>query len=269
MWALLTNPGHAEGFVPLGEAYTPLRRLVGQLARREDAGRVYAFQASASFILTTAPSHAEAGGHDRIGVEYLPDRGLFAIGYTTAGAPPTRTARQRTAAVRLCQPAVLGEILDGYVQRLLLARPPARPAMPAGQSALLLVMFAAMLVYLVAWLLLWTGLPVDALAVVSLGIVGITTGLISFGEALFRSWRASAPQRGRRPGVGIGRLSAFGFGLWCVAVGVVYVGGGELSETAVWLFLGTLATAALLVLVGQWSVRSRRARRASNASAPG
>ncbi len=46
MWELLSDPGHAVSFEQLGEAYAPLRRLVEQLARREYAGRVYAYKAT-------------------------------------------------------------------------------------------------------------------------------------------------------------------------------------------------------------------------------
>jgi hypothetical protein len=56
MWALLSDPGHVDSFDHLGEAHAPLRRLVEQLARREYAGQVYAYQATASFNLTTAPT---------------------------------------------------------------------------------------------------------------------------------------------------------------------------------------------------------------------
>jgi hypothetical protein len=64
MWALLSNPGHADSFEKHGEAYTPLRWLVEQLAHREYAGRVYAFKSLSSFNLTTAPTYQQADGYD-------------------------------------------------------------------------------------------------------------------------------------------------------------------------------------------------------------
>jgi hypothetical protein len=40
MWALLSDPGHAESFDDHGEAYVPMRRLIEQLAHREYADRM-------------------------------------------------------------------------------------------------------------------------------------------------------------------------------------------------------------------------------------
>src|SRR5262245_1547471 len=98
MWGLLSDPGHAESFDHLGEAYAPMRRLVEQLVRREYADRVYGVKSMATFGLTTAPTYAEADGHDRIGIEYNPDSGLFAAGRPRVGfARQAKSARSSTA----------------------------------------------------------------------------------------------------------------------------------------------------------------------------
>jgi hypothetical protein len=120
MWALLSDPGHAESFTDLGDAYALLRRFVEQLAHREYAGRVYAFKSMASFNLTTAPTYQEDAGHDVIGIGYNPGRGLFGVGYCE-WLSPTRNPPHRTAASRACEAAEVGEVIDRYVVRLLLS----------------------------------------------------------------------------------------------------------------------------------------------------
>src|SRR5262249_36294513 len=99
MWALLYDPGHVDSFDHLGEAYAPLRRLIEELALKEYAGRVYAFDSGASFILTTAPDAQQVAGHDEVGIEYNPARGVFEVGYIE-WAPPGRKARHRAAKSR-------------------------------------------------------------------------------------------------------------------------------------------------------------------------
>lgn len=120
MWALLSNPGHADSFDKHGEAYAPLRRLVEQLARREYAGRVYAVKSLASFNLTTAPTYQQTDGHDVISIEYDPERGLFDVRYSE-WVFPTRNTRYRTAARPVCDPQEVGKVIDCYVVRLLLS----------------------------------------------------------------------------------------------------------------------------------------------------
>src|SRR5436190_207854 len=112
MWALLYDPGHADGFDHLGEAYAPLRRLVEELAHREYSGRVYAFAAGSSFNLTAAPSAQQAVGRDEVGIEYDPTRGLFEVGYIT-WATAGRGARHRGAERRVCAPDEVGGVIDG------------------------------------------------------------------------------------------------------------------------------------------------------------
>lgn len=126
MWALLSDPGHADSFDKHGEAYAPLRRLVEHLARQEYAGRVYAFKSLASFNLTTAPMYQQADGHDVISIEYDPGRGLFGVGYREWVAPTRnpRNPRHRAAANRACEVTQVAEVVDRYVLRLLLTRQP-------------------------------------------------------------------------------------------------------------------------------------------------
>jgi hypothetical protein len=102
MWAILSDPGHAESFADLGEVYASLRRLVEQLGQRSYAGQIYAFKSMTSFNLTTAPSYQEAAGHDEIGIAYNPESGLFGIGFSE-WVSPTRNPRHRTAASRACE----------------------------------------------------------------------------------------------------------------------------------------------------------------------
>lgn len=121
MWALLTDPGHAASFDYFGEAYAPLRRLVEQLARREYASGVYADKSMASFILTTAAAYEEADGHDAIGIEYNPGRGLFVVNYSE-WVSLTRNPQHRIVASRVSEPQEVGEVIDRFVLRLLLSR---------------------------------------------------------------------------------------------------------------------------------------------------
>jgi hypothetical protein len=117
MWALLSDPGHADGFEKHGDAYTPLRRLVEQLARREYAGRVYAFQSLSSFNLSTAPTDQEADGCDAIGIEYDPGRDLFGVQYHRVS--PSRDLGRRVMGSCCCGATEVAEAIDSYVRVLL------------------------------------------------------------------------------------------------------------------------------------------------------
>jgi hypothetical protein len=254
MWALLSDPGHADSFDHLGEAYVPLRRLVEQLARREYAGRVYAFKSMASFNLTTAPTHQEAAGHDRAGIEYDPDWSLFRVGYSEC-ASASRDSRIRTRGTRVCEPQEIGEVIDGYVQSLLSPRQPAEAESSVVENVCILAMYAGMFAVLVFWMLLWMGLPVGHLAILSIGICATATSLLLMGWSLLPRWERPwwRRARGRRATVRMGRLVLLGSGIGFGAIGVVMMLGtliGELPKRGVWALLGALAVGVALFLVG-------------------
>jgi len=121
MWALLSNPGHAESFAPHGENYAPLSRLVAELAGRSYAGGVFAFKSMTSFHLTTAATYQDFEGHDAIGIGFGPRTWLFGVGYDQ-WVSPTRNPQRRTVACRSCVEAGVSGIVDLYVLRLLLTR---------------------------------------------------------------------------------------------------------------------------------------------------
>ena len=271
MWALLYDPGHVDSFDHLGEAYAPLRRLIEELALKEYAGRVYAFDSGASFILTTAPDAQQVAGHDEVGIEYNPARGVFEVGYIE-WAPPGRKARHRAAKSRVFAAHEVGEGIDGYVKRMPPAWRPPKPEMTGSEAALLLVMFAGMLVFLICWSLMWAGLEVGILACLSMAVVAIAWGLHSIGVALIPSWRRNwaeptpGPRPGDAPGPGLGPLTSIGIGLWCGAIGLVFLWVslfGELSGRGLGVLLGTLAAAGVLVAVGhRFDLRRAEAVRA-------
>jgi hypothetical protein len=121
MWAILSDPGHADSFLHLGEAYGALREVVALLARRPYAEEVFAFKSMASFNLTTAATYQDSPAHDEIGIGYNPRRDLFVVGYSEL-VSPTRNPPRRTSACRTCEQAEVIEIIDRYVLRLLLTR---------------------------------------------------------------------------------------------------------------------------------------------------
>lgn len=121
MWAILSHPGHAEGFLDQGGADAPLHRLAEQLARRPYAGEVFAFASMATFCLTTAATYQEAPGHDAIQIKHDPGSGLFAVGYRE-WISPTRNPPDRAAVSHLAEWPEVVEVIDRYVLRLLLAR---------------------------------------------------------------------------------------------------------------------------------------------------
>jgi hypothetical protein len=128
MWEPLSDPGHAESFDKFGEDYVPLRRLVEQLAHRRYADRVYAFTSLFSLNLTTAPTYQQADGHDVIGIQYDPRRGLFRVKYRE-WVSPTHNPQYRTVVDRGCEATEVANAIDCCVLRLLLSRRP-EPAEP-------------------------------------------------------------------------------------------------------------------------------------------
>src|SRR5262249_27221717 len=158
-------------FDHLGETYAPLRRLVDELARREYAGRVYAFNSGSSFNLTSAPGPCQSSGHDEVGIEYNPERGVFEIGYIEWRLSTCR-ARHRTAESRICAAHEVGEVIDRHVRKLVPAWRPVAAEPSIVESALLLMMFGGMFAFLLFWSLMWTGLEVGRLALASMGVVG-------------------------------------------------------------------------------------------------
>jgi hypothetical protein len=252
MWALLSDPGHAAGFDHLGEAYAPLRRLVEHLAGREYAGRVYAFQSAASFNLTTAPTSQEIARHDQVGIEYIPDQdqGVFRVGYGER-TRPNRGPRIETAPSRTCEPQEVEEVIDRSVRRLLLFPPLPETEPTNAQCVLILVMIAALFVFAVCCALGWAGLPVERVALLSVGVAFLATSLLLIGEALNPKWAG-----GRwtpRPGTLVSppnRLTSLGFGIWFGAGGVAFLGFGWLTEHIVWGILGAFAAGLVLALVG-------------------
>jgi hypothetical protein len=117
MWALLSDPGHADSFEKHGEACSPLRRLIEQLAHREYAGRVYAFESLLSFNLTTAPTYQPSDSYDVIGIEYDPGRALFSVGYNRVS--PSREVGRHVAGSCICGVMGVAETVDSYVRVLL------------------------------------------------------------------------------------------------------------------------------------------------------
>src|SRR5262245_32065124 len=117
MWALLSDPGHADSFEKHGDAYTPLRRLVEQLAHREYAGRVYAFKSLSTFNLTMAPTYQQADGCDVIGIEYDPGQALFSVRYNRVS--PSRDLGRSVVGSCCCGTTDVAEAIDSYVCVLL------------------------------------------------------------------------------------------------------------------------------------------------------
>src|SRR5438128_2656746 len=94
------------------------------------------------------------------------------------------------------------------------------------QAVLVLVMIAALFVFVLFWALAWAGLVFERVALVSVGTAATATSLLLIGEALMPSW-----VQGRRwyprPGKWVvvpGRLTSLGVGVWFGAGGVVFLG---------------------------------------------
>jgi hypothetical protein len=121
VWAILTDPGHAESFVHLGEAYAPMRRLVELLAERPYADEVFAFKSIATFVLTTAPSYQQAPVHDEIAITFHPALLLFRVGYCVR-IFSTAVASDQMDAIDVCEGPDVLDVIDRYSQRLLLLR---------------------------------------------------------------------------------------------------------------------------------------------------
>ena len=258
MWVPLSDPGHAAGFDHLGEAHAPLRRLIEQLAGREYAGRVYAFRWMASLNLTAAPTAGEAAGHDGIGIEYVPEQGVFRVCYDDRA--PNGRARVLTAS-----PHEVGELIDQHVQRLLLAPRPAG-AEPAGaQGVFAFVVVAAMFVFGVCWALKWVDAAPDLLMVASMAALGLSTGFYLLGGALLPRWerglwrtsKVGLPSRELpRVRVEIGRLVFLGAGIWFTAGGAAVLALGVLGLEdglpllTLGMLFGALAAGGVIFLVG-------------------
>ena len=116
MWAILAHPGHEEGFLDDGERFAPMRRLVGELARRPYAADLFAHRSLRSFVLTTAPTYPEAAGHDSLGIDYDPARGVFEVRYRERDSSP-----RRGPAGRLCDGSEVGGVVDLHALRLWLS----------------------------------------------------------------------------------------------------------------------------------------------------
>lgn len=121
MWAVLSDPGHAESFRYHGEAYEPMRQLVASLASRPYADQMFAYKSLATFNIITAATYQVADGHDVIGIVFNPGTGLFAVGYCE-WVSPTRNPQHRAAARRAAECHEAIEIIDRYVQRLWMTR---------------------------------------------------------------------------------------------------------------------------------------------------
>jgi hypothetical protein len=253
MWALLSSPEHATSFDQFGEVYAPLRRLVEQLARREYASRIFAFKWMASFNLTTAPTSQEVGGHDGIGIEYIPDKGDFRVGYDG------RAIRNHSPRVLTASPHEVIELIDQLVLRLLSPRPSVPN--PVVQGIVGLVMIGAMFVMLLSVGLGFAGLPVEPLAIVtcvSMGVVATATSVLQIGAALNTNWAGGRWHP--RPGNWVlppNRLMSLGIGLWFGTFGMIFLGYGWLTEHILPGILVALPASVVLVLVGYQFARRR------------
>jgi hypothetical protein len=134
------------------------------------------------------------------------------------------------------------------------------------QAVLILVMFAGMFAFLLFWMLLWAGLPVERLACVSIGVVLTATSLLSIGEAVMPRWERAwwKPPPGRRATVRLGRLSSLAAGLWFGAGGVAFLGYGWLTEHIFPGILGAFAAGFALCMLGmRYDRRGAEAARAA------
>lgn len=250
MWAPLSDPVHLDRFTHLGEAYTPVRRLVEDLGQRDYAGRVYAFNANGSLKLTIAPKG------DAVGIKYDPKQETFAVGYSTPAEPPTRSRGYPTVRSEICAPSEVNEVIDQYVQTMLQARPESAVDKPLVQSAIVVTTFAVVFASLIFWTLMWFDLPVGRLMLMSAGLLGAAAGMSMIGGAVVPHWRraAWAPARGHKGTSEMGRFVCFVSGIWFTGIGVIFIRGGihgdmEIPSPAVWVLLATLATAFVMVLM--------------------
>jgi hypothetical protein len=134
------------------------------------------------------------------------------------------------------------------------------------------VLIAALFVTGVSVGLRFAGLPVERLALGSMGVAGTATGLLLIGQALMPLWERAwwKPPPGRQATVRLGRLSSLGFGIGFGALGITFLAGaflGEhdgLSRSAARVLLGTFAAAFALVMAGMEC--DRRAAQAAQAA---
>jgi hypothetical protein len=256
MWAPLSDPIHLDRFTHLGEAYAPVRRLIEDLGQRDYAGRVYAFNAHGSLKLTTVPKSDAAARHEGVGIKYDPKRETFAVGYETPSAPPNRGRRYPTIGNHICGPTEVSEVVDKFVQRMLQIQPHPVAEKTLVQSAIVFTAFAVIFASLIFWTLMWFDLPVGRLMLMSAGLLGTAAGMSMIGGAVAPHWRraASAPAPGHKASIEMGRVVCFTSGIWFTGMGVIFIRGGfhgdmEIPSPAVWVFLATLATAFVILLV--------------------
>lgn len=119
MWTTLSDPDLGEYISDLGHEYAPLRELVERLAQQAYAKSLYAVTSLMHLSLTTAPDFEQQTGHDMIGVDYNPRRGLFELSYNEWISSSSNPSR-RAVAKLLCEPSEASKIIDVYVVRLLM-----------------------------------------------------------------------------------------------------------------------------------------------------
>jgi hypothetical protein len=182
MWALLSDSEHAANFDHLGEAYAPLRQLVEHLAKHEYANRVHAFRWMTSFNLTTSPTEQETTAHDQIGIEYLPEQGVFRFGYNERIRPSHNPSAQ-ISKIRVCTPQEVGEVVDRCVRRLLISpRPPKPPEGIDVKGILVLGVTVLMFLFMVCFAL-GTSFQLQALSRLGMGLFLLSTALLLMGVA--------------------------------------------------------------------------------------
>jgi hypothetical protein len=132
------------------------------------------------------------------------------------------------------------------------------------QSVLVFTLFLGMFSYLLFWLLLWAKLPVERLALGSIGVVGTSTALYLIGTAVRPNrQQGQCNPASRGDSLARGPLTLIGVGLWFLVGGTVFfnralfLGVGDLPKYAVWLVVGTMAAAFVLVMTGSWYDRRR------------
>src|SRR5262245_59789877 len=231
MWALLSDSGHVASFDHLGEAYTPLRQLVEQLAGREYADRVFAYKWMSSFNLTTASTSQEIAERDWVGIEYVPDQGVFRVGYGEG----TRSGRSPglAAPIRVCTTQEVGEVIDRDVRRLLLPPPPRKPESADARAVLVLVMIVSFFLMMVCSMFESVATEFTALALASGGLMLMSTALLLIGEAWNPHWMEG--RWGLSSGEMVGPpnwLISLGFGIIFSSGGLLFLIGGIVGTHA-------------------------------------
>ncbi len=176
MWALLSDPEHVTRLDELGEVYTPLRRLVEQLTAREYASRVFAYKWMSSFNLTVAPTSQEIAEHDQVGIEYVPDQGVFRVGYNERLRPGCLLG-VRTTPSRVCTPQEVEKVADCFARRLLLSLAAQAPNALSASGVIAFAMIASIVLFMVCWTLAWAGSVLETLTLASMGLMSLSTSL--------------------------------------------------------------------------------------------